>query len=90
MDSSRRLDSASNRTALTVTVERQQRRAELALPTIGVIEQPYTAQVTQQLLSGHEQQVVILDGRAGSGKSKVATEAVSELASRAGMLPCCG
>jgi hypothetical protein len=66
-------------TALTATVERQKRRAEDAQPMIGSVEQPYVAQVVGQLVSGTEHQVVIVHGRAGSGKSAVASEVVSQL-----------
>jgi len=68
--------------ALDATVERHRRRADDAQPSIGVVEQPYVAQVVGQLVSGTERQVVILHGRAGSGKSTVASESVSELVKR--------
>jgi len=64
--------------ALTATVERQRRRTDDAQPAIGVVEQPQVAQVVGQLLSD-DHQVVIVHGRAGSGKSTVASEAVSQL-----------
>jgi HEAT repeats len=64
--------------ALTATVERQRRRADAARPAVGFVEQPQVAQVVQQLLAG-EHQVVIVHGRAGSGKSALASEVVSEL-----------
>ena len=65
--------------ALNATVERHRRRADDAQPTIGIVEQPYVAQVVDQLISGEDHQVVIVHGRAGSGKSTVASESVSEL-----------
>lgn len=67
--------------ALTATIERQQRRASEARPVMGLIEQPYVAQVVGQLgrsKDGH--QVLIVHGRAGSGKSTVAAGSISELA----------
>jgi len=67
--------------ALTATVERQGRRMDDARPAIGVVEQPQVAQVAGQLLSG-EHQVVLVHGRAGAGKSTVASEAVSQLVRR--------
>lgn len=65
--------------ALHATVERQKRRADDAQPTIGVVEQPHVAQLVEHLAPGAEHQIVIVHGRAGSGKSTVASEAVSQL-----------
>lgn len=64
--------------ALTATVERQQRRAGDAQPTAGLVEQPYVTQVVGQLVSD-EHQVVIVNGRAGSGKSTVASDSIIQL-----------
>jgi hypothetical protein len=68
--------------ALTATVERQQRRASDTRPAIGLVEQPYVTQVVEQLESEDGHQVVIVHGRAGSGKSTVAADSISELARR--------
>jgi hypothetical protein len=68
--------------ALTATVERQQRRADDIRPAMGLVEQPYVTQVVEQLESKEEHQVVIVHGRAGSGKSTAAASSISELARR--------
>ncbi len=68
--------------ALNSTIERQQQRAGDARPAIGLVEQPYVTQVVEQLESDEGHQVVVMHGRAGSGKSTVAAGSISELARR--------
>ncbi len=68
--------------ALTATVGRQQRRTDDARPAIGVVDQPFVTQVIGRLVSEQEHQVVIVHGRAGSGKSTVAADSISHLLRR--------
>lgn|GEM_PF-1180253 len=68
--------------ALTATVERQERRAGDTRPAMGLVGQPHVTQVVGQLESEEGHQVVIMHGRAGSGKSTVAAGSISELARR--------
>ena len=55
------------------TVERQGRRIECSKPRIGFIRRPDVETILEKLRSSASPQVFVLDGRAGSGKSTVAT-----------------
>ena len=65
--------------SLIATVERLQSRADGARPSLGVVDQPYSAMLQASLVSGDRQGIVV-HGRAGSGKSAIASEAVTQLA----------
>ncbi|HET9898893.1 MAG TPA: ATP-binding protein [Streptosporangiaceae bacterium] len=65
--------------ALQATVERQNRRAANARPRVGVVEQPHAAELSERLVLDADHQIVIVHGRAGSGKSHVAAAVVSQL-----------
>jgi len=69
--------------ALMATVERHQRRVDAARPTLGGVTQPHTAQLVERLSATNARQVLMLHGRAGSGKSTVAADALRIL-TRAG------
>jgi hypothetical protein len=61
------------------TVERQGRRAARAAPDTGLISRPEPAALLAALQDPDAQQVAILDGAAGYGKSAVAAQVASEL-----------
>ncbi|PWU61871.1 hypothetical protein DLE60_03495 [Micromonospora globispora] len=65
--------------ALAATVERHRRRVEAMRPAHGLVPQPYVAQLVERLRAANGRQVLLVDGRAGTGKSTVAAEAVRVL-----------
>ncbi|MEU7779116.1 hypothetical protein [Micromonospora parva] len=68
--------------ALVATVERHRRRVEATRPTHGLVAQPYVAQLVEQLRRVDGGRVLLVDGRAGTGKSTVAAEALRVLSSQ--------
>jgi hypothetical protein len=68
--------------ALSATVDRQRTRVEALLPSIGKVDQPHTSRLVELLTADDHRQVIVVDGRAGSGKSTVASAAVRELTDR--------
>jgi hypothetical protein len=65
-------------TALAVTVARQRRRSATAKPLI-VASHPYAALVVRRLSDPDAGQVLVIHGRAGSGKSTVVADVLDEL-----------
>lgn len=65
--------------ALKATVDRHRRRIDAVRPALGTVHQPHTARLVDRLVSESARQVLVLHGRAGSGKSTVAADAVREL-----------
>lgn len=67
--------------ALSASVARQDARAEQLEPWIGLVENDQLHTLVEQLTTGDEQ-VVVVEGRAGSGKSRLASAAVREVTAR--------
>jgi hypothetical protein len=67
--------------ALAATVERHRRRVEATRPARGLVPQPYVAQVVEGLRATDGRHVLLVNGRAGTGKSTVAAEALRVLSS---------
>lgn len=65
--------------ALAATVARQHRRVETALPASGAVTQPHSARLVERLCAPDGRQVLVLHGRAGSGKSTVVADALQVL-----------
>lgn len=65
--------------ALAATVARHHRRIDAARPALGFITQPAVTQLVDRLSAADGRQVVVLHGKAGSGKSTVAAEALRKL-----------
>ena len=61
------------------TVERQQRRVNDSKPTIGFVPRDDVASVLAKLHDPEGEQVVIVDGRAGSGKSAIVSAVATAL-----------
>ena len=61
------------------TVERQQRRVDDSKPTIGFVPRDDAASVLEMLHDPEGEQVVIVDGRAGSGKSAIVSDVATPL-----------
>ena len=69
--------------ALMATVERHRRRVEARRPAFDLVPQPHVARLVERLRAADARQVLLVDGRAGTGKSTVAAEAL-QLLSAAG------
>lgn len=67
--------------ALAATVERHRRRVEAMRPAHGLVVQPFVARLLERLRAAEGRQVLLVDGRAGMGKSTVAAEALQALRS---------
>ncbi|MBN1174671.1 MAG: hypothetical protein JXA67_21085 [Micromonosporaceae bacterium] len=67
--------------ALANTVDRHRRRVDSTLPTTGVAAQPYGSQLIARVTDTGSEQVLVLHGRAGSGKSTIAADAAQQLSS---------
>lgn len=67
--------------ALTATVERHRRRIDAARPVIGTVTHPYVSQILERLSAADGRQVLLVHGKAGSGKSTIAADALRELIS---------
>jgi hypothetical protein len=67
--------------ALAATVERHRRRVEATRPKHGLVAQPYVAQLVERLRAADGGRLLLVDGRAGTGKSTVAAEALRVLSS---------
>ena len=67
--------------ALADTVRRHRRHVDGSLPPIGAVKQPYVTQLVERLSAADSPQVVLLHGKAGSGKSTIAANALRELTS---------
>ena len=65
--------------ALHRTVERQQRRVERSKPQIGFVRRSDVDSVLGKLCDTDGGQIVVVDGRAGSGKSAVVTAVAARL-----------
>ena len=61
------------------TVERQQRRVQSAAPSIGFVPRNDAASVLEKLHDPDGEQVVVVDGRAGSGKSAIVSAVATAL-----------
>lgn len=66
--------------ALHRTVLRHQRRVDAATPESGTIARPYASTVIERLREGDDQ-ILVIDGSAGYGKSVVASQVAGELES---------
>ena len=64
------------------TVNRQQRRVDRVEPIMGLVGRPDAAALVERLCSDDGRQVVILDGRAGFGKSTVVAGVARSLEER--------
>ncbi|MGC5016333.1 hypothetical protein ACLQ2R_36695 [Streptosporangium sp. DT93] len=69
-------------TALAATVKRFSQRVERAVPGFGTVPRPYTAQLRELLELEGGPQIVICEGDAGMGKTTVAADVLSQLATR--------
>jgi len=67
--------------ALAATVARHRRRVQATRPAHGLVAQPYVAQLLERLHAADGGRVLLVDGRAGTGKSTVAAEALRVLSS---------
>ncbi|MEU5880067.1 NB-ARC domain-containing protein [Spirillospora sp. NPDC047279] len=65
--------------ALRETVERHHRRIDAARPVIGPVTQPHVDELVERLSAVDGPQVLVVHGRAGVGKSTIASDAVREL-----------
>ncbi|MGH3319504.1 MAG: NB-ARC domain-containing protein [Streptosporangiaceae bacterium] len=65
--------------ALSATVVRHHRHVGAARPSLGTVPQPTVDQLVERLSGADERQVVVVHGKAGSGKSTVAAEALRKL-----------
>lgn len=67
--------------ALAATVQRHRLRVEATRPAGGLVPQPHVGQLVERLRAADGDRVLLVDGRAGTGKSTVAAEALRELGS---------
>ncbi|MDQ3273687.1 MAG: NB-ARC domain-containing protein [Actinomycetota bacterium] len=65
--------------ALAATVERHHRRIDAARPVLEAVTQPHVTQLVERLSAPDSRQVVVLHGRAGSGKSTIAADVLRTL-----------
>ena len=68
--------------ALHESLARHQRRIEFSVPAFGLVSREDANTVVDKLCDPQSGQVVVIDGRAGSGKSTVACEAATLLEGR--------
>ncbi len=74
--------SRSVREAFRNSLARQQRRVEHSKPYFGLVPRDDASAVVEKLCDHDSGQVVVIDGRAGCGKSTVASDAATLLGSR--------
>lgn len=67
--------------ALAATVERHRRRIDGARPALGTVAQPQVQDLVDLLLASEGPQVLVVHGKAGSGKSTVVADALAHLGS---------
>lgn len=67
--------------ALAATVDRHRRRIDGARPALGTVTQPQVQDLVDLLLAPEGPQVLIVHGKAGSGKSTVVVDALAHLRS---------
>lgn len=67
--------------ALAATVERHCRRVDQTRPANGLVPQPFVVQLLERLRAADGRRVLLVDGRAGMGKSTIASEALRVLSS---------
>jgi hypothetical protein len=65
--------------ALAATVDRNQRRIDLARTDLPQVIHPHKTKLLERLVADDGPQVIVLHGKAGSGKSTVAADAIKEL-----------